>query len=69
MNALKEKLFGWQSTVVETFRQELIDFIALSRDGEPGRIADGYAGLQAVAIANAIYTSSVERREVTISTS
>jgi predicted dehydrogenase len=68
MNALKEKLFGWQSTVIETFRQELTDFIALARDGEPGRIADGYAGLRAVEIANAIYTSSVERRQITVST-
>jgi len=68
MNAVREKLFGWQSTVIETFRQELTDFIALSRDGEPGRIADGYAGLRAVEIANAIYTSSVERRQITVST-
>jgi hypothetical protein len=41
-------LFGWESTVIEAFRQELTDFIALSRDGEPGRIADGYAGIRAV---------------------
>lgn len=68
MNAIREKLFGWQSTVIETFRQELTDFIALSRAGEPGRIADGRAGLRAVEIANAIYTSSVERRQITIPT-
>ena len=67
MNTLKEKLFGWQSTVIETFRQELTDFIALSRDGEPGRIADGYAGLRAVEIANAVYRSSVEKQQITLS--
>jgi predicted dehydrogenase len=67
MNALREKLFGWQSTVIETFRQELTDFIALSRDGEPGQIADGYAGLRAVEIANAVYRSSVEKRSITLS--
>jgi hypothetical protein len=66
MNALREKLFGWQSTVIETFRQELSDFIALSRDGEPGQIADGYAGLRAVEIANAVYRSSVEKRQITL---
>ena len=65
---VKEKLFGWQSTVVETFRQELTDFIALSRDGKPSRIADGYAGLRAVEIANAVYRSSIEGRQITIST-
>jgi predicted dehydrogenase len=67
MNAIREKLFGWQSTVIETFRQELIDFIGLSRDRQPGRIADGYAGLRAVEIANAVYRSSVEKRQITLS--
>jgi predicted dehydrogenase len=64
MNAIREKLFGWQSTVIETFRHELTDFMSLSRDGEPGRIADGYAGFRAVEIANAVYRSSVENRSV-----
>jgi predicted dehydrogenase len=67
MNALREKLFGWQSTVIETFQQELTDFISLSRGGEPGRIADGYAGLRAVEIANAVYRSSVEKQQITLS--
>jgi predicted dehydrogenase len=67
MNAIREKLFGWQSTVIETFRQELIDFITLSRGGEPGRVADGYAGFRAVEIANAVYRSAVENRPITLS--
>jgi len=67
MNALKEKLFGWQSTVIETFRQELTDFISLSRGGEPGVIAAGQAGLRAVEIANAIYRSSGEGRKILLS--
>lgn len=66
MIALREKLFGWQSTVIETFRQELTDFITLSHDGASDRIADGYAGLRAVEIANAIYRSSAERCVVRI---
>lgn len=64
---LREKISGWQSTVVETFREELRDFITWSRDGEPGRIADGSAGLRAVEIANAVYRSSVEKRQITLS--
>lgn len=64
---LKEKLFGWQSTVVETFRQELIDFMALCRGGQAGSIADGFAGFRAVEIANAVYRSSAETRMVTLS--
>ena len=66
MNAVREKLFGWQSTVIETFRQELTDFIALSRGDEPNRIADGHAGLRAVEIANAVYRSSAEQRVITL---
>jgi predicted dehydrogenase len=59
--ALKEKLFGWQSTAVETFRQELNDFIASCNQGTPGQNADGLAALHAVEIANAVYRSSADR--------
>lgn len=64
MNILKEKLFGWQGTVVETFRQELMDFIALAAGGRPPAIADGYAGFRAVEIANAVYRSTAEKKTV-----
>jgi predicted dehydrogenase len=67
MNAIKEKLFGWQSTVIETFRQELTDFTDLCRGGKADRIADGYAGCRAVEIANAVYRSSVEKTQITLS--
>ena len=66
-NALKEKLFGWQSTVIETFRQELTDFVSLSRGGEPGLIAGGQDGLRAVEIADAVYRSSGEGRKILLS--
>ena len=66
MNALREKFFGWQSTVINTFQQELTDFIALSRGGKPRQIADGYAGLRAVEIANAVYRSSAEQCVITL---
>jgi len=67
MIAIREKLFGWQSTAIETFRQELTDFVSLSRGGKSGRIADGWAGLRAVEIANAVYRSSAEKRPITLS--
>jgi predicted dehydrogenase len=61
---VKEKLFGWQSTVIETFRRELTDFISLARGGSGGCIADGNAGLRALEIANAVYRSTVEKRNI-----
>jgi predicted dehydrogenase len=64
MNILKEKLFGWQGTVVETFRQELTDFIGLASGGCPPAIADGFAGFRAVEIANAVYRSSAEQKTI-----
>ncbi len=66
MNALREKLFGWQSTVVETFRHELADFITLCQGGAAPCIADGTAGLRAVEIADAIYRSSEQRCSITL---
>ena len=66
MITIKEKLFGWQSTVVETFRHELEDFITLCQGGTAGCIADGTAGLRAVEIADAIYRSSEQRCSITL---
>ncbi|MFN2507472.1 MAG: Gfo/Idh/MocA family protein [Chthoniobacterales bacterium] len=64
---MKEKLFGWQDTVVETFRQEISEFMALCGGGRAEQIADGRAGLRAVEIANAIYRSSAEGQPITLS--
>jgi predicted dehydrogenase len=61
MITIKEKLFGWQSTVIETFRHELADFVNLCQSGSAGCIADGGAGLRAVEIADAICRSSQQR--------
>ncbi len=69
MNILKEKLFGWQGTVIETFRQELTDFIALAAGGPGTTIADGFAGFRAVEIANAVYRSTVEKKTVGLTAS
>jgi predicted dehydrogenase len=67
MTVIREKLFGWQSTVIETFRQELEDFVTLCQGGTAGCLADGAAGLRAVEIADAVYRSSAEKRPITLS--
>ena len=68
LNIIKEKLFGWQGTVIETFRQELTDFISLAGGGPPGSIADGFAGFRAIEIANAVYRSTAEQKSVGLTT-
>lgn len=62
-NIIREKLQGWQSTAERTFSQELGDFVRLC-EGKQGTIADGFAGLRAVEIANAIYRSTEERQAI-----
>ena len=59
---LREKLKGWQSTVIQTFVEELADFVASAR-GEPGsgRLALGADGLRAVQIAHATYANEASR--------
>lgn len=61
---LREKIYGWQHTVIDTFRQELTDFISFAAGGPRGAIADGFAGYRAVEIANAVYRSSAEHRTI-----
>ena len=60
---LREKLKGWQSTVIQTFLEELADFVSAAR-GEPhsGRIALGTDGLRAIQIAHATYASESTRQ-------
>jgi predicted dehydrogenase len=59
---LREKVKGWQSTVIQTFVEELADFVAAAR-GEPqsGRLAMAPDGLRAVQIAHAAYASEQSR--------
>ena len=56
---VREKLQGWQSTVIAAFCEEYADFAALAR-GEKGsgRIATGADGLRATQVAHAVYESS-----------
>jgi predicted dehydrogenase len=54
---VREKLRGWQTTATLAFADELADFLGAIA-GRQTRIADGYAGLRAVAIAHAVEASS-----------
>jgi predicted dehydrogenase len=66
----REKLKGWQSTVIQTFVEELADFIALTK-GQPGSgvIAQAIDGYRACEIANAVYQSSATGQAVSLTTS
>lgn len=55
----REKFKGWQSTVIQTFMDELADFIALTKgDTSAGHIARAEDGVRVAEIANAVYKSS-----------
>ena len=55
--AVREKVRGWQSTAVDTFRQEIEDFMR-RREGVSVPLATALDGLRAVEIAQAVYTST-----------
>jgi len=58
--AVREKLFGWQSTAVRAFAEELQDFVALVQGRrERALIASSEDGLRVLQIANAVYQSTV----------
>jgi predicted dehydrogenase len=58
--AVREKFFGWQSTAVRAFAEELQDFVALTqRRRERTLIASSEDGLRVLQIANAVYQSRV----------
>lgn len=63
-NIVREKLHGWQSTVIRGFRQEFRDFAALCRGQRGGIIADGFAGFRAAEIARAVHQCSRERAAI-----
>jgi predicted dehydrogenase len=62
---LREKLKGWQTTVIGTFVEELADFVAAARGkAHSGRLAVAADGLRAVQIAHATYASEESRESV-----
>lgn len=62
---IREKVRGWQSTVVQTFVEELADFVAAARgEAQSGRLATGADGLRAVQIAQATYASEAGGKSI-----
>jgi predicted dehydrogenase len=62
---LREKVKGWQSTVIQTFVEELADFVAAAKGAtHSGRLALAGDGLRAVQIAHAAYESETSRERV-----
>lgn len=53
----REKFKGWQSTVIQTFVDELHDFVSLANEGPAGAIATAADGVRSIAIPNAVYES------------
>ncbi|MFZ5610033.1 MAG: Gfo/Idh/MocA family protein [Pseudomonadota bacterium] len=59
LTAVREKLRGWQSTVIRTFQQEFADFVRLAMgEASHGAIATAVDGARAIEIANAVYRAS-----------
>ncbi len=63
---IREKLKSWKTTALNSFQEELADFIALTEGREGLRIADGHAALRAVEIAAAVPESSRTGLPVTL---
>ncbi|HXT70205.1 MAG TPA: Gfo/Idh/MocA family oxidoreductase [Vicinamibacterales bacterium] len=63
---IRERLKTWQSTALQSFCEELDDFVALTRGDTGRRIADGFAGLRSVEIAHAIRQSTETHASVSL---
>jgi predicted dehydrogenase len=55
---VREKLFSWHTTALRSFHGELRDFLAMTEGKDHGRLADGYDGVNAIAIAAAVREST-----------
>ena len=64
---VREKLKGWQSTTKVSFEHELREFIRLIAGEKEVSVADGWSGLRANEIAQAVYQSSREGRAIRLS--
>lgn len=62
---IKERLYTWQWTIVQSFLQELEEFAGAIERGESLK-PDGWDGLRAMELAHAIYRSSDEGIEVKV---
>jgi predicted dehydrogenase len=64
---LREKLRSWTSTAYRSFQDELVDFLRMVRGETGGSLADGFAGLRATEIADAVYRSTREGTPIRLS--
>ena len=61
---IREKLRSWQSTALLSFKEELRDFLAMADGQVDVPLADGYDGLRALEVADAVRKSSLTREAV-----
>lgn len=61
---LREKVRSWTSTALQSFREELADFLQRCAGEKTPVLADGVAGVRAVEIAHAVYRSTAEGQPV-----
>lgn len=61
---LREKVQGWETTTLDSFRGELADFLRMARGEKSIDLADGWDGLRATQIAHAVYESSRTKKPV-----
>lgn len=63
----KEKFKGWQTTAIQTFVEELTDFVALAEGRTAtGPIARAEDGVRSIEIAKAVYRSAGDGQAVTL---
>jgi len=63
---VREKIYSWKTTALQSFREELADFLQLVDGRRDLTIADGYAGLRAAEVAEAVRHSSATGEAVTL---
>jgi predicted dehydrogenase len=61
---VREKLKSWTSTALETFKEELRDFIAMTKGETDLALADGHAGLRSMELAVAVRESTSTGRTI-----
>jgi predicted dehydrogenase len=61
---VREKLKSWTSTALSSFKEELRDFLAVTKASVNVPLADGFAGLRALEIAAAVKESTRTREAV-----
>lgn len=65
---VREKVKGWQTTSKISFDDELKEFLRMVQGAKDARMADGWSGLRANEIAQAVYRSTASGDRVVLST-